>query len=175
MAGMTIILGIDPGSRVTGYGVVSMERNKVVHLASGCIEVADLAFANRLCVIYDALSEVARTYQPMEAAIEKVFMSRNVDSALKLGQARGVAIVAMAKLEIPVHEYSPNEIKQAIVGRGHADKTQVQQMVKTLLSLAEVPRADAADALAIAMCHGHTRQGLLAVRSARGTRAGRYL
>ncbi len=175
MAGMTIIIGIDPGSRVTGYGVVSMERNKVVHLASGCIEVADLAFERRLCVIYDALSEVARTYQPMEAAIEKVFMSRNVDSALKLGQARGVAIVAMAKLEIPVHEYSPNEIKQAIVGRGHADKAQVQQMVKTLLSLAEVPRADAADALAIAMCHGHTRQGLLAVRSARGTRAGRYL
>lgn len=173
--GLTIILGIDPGSRVTGYGVVRMERNTSVHLASGCIEVGDLAFERRLCVIFDALTEVARTYQPQEAAIEKVFMSRNVDSALKLGQARGVAIVAIAKLEIPVHEYSPNEIKQAIVGRGHADKTQVQQMVKTLLSLAQVPRVDAADALAIAMCHGHTRQGLQAVRRALGTRAGRYL
>lgn len=153
--------------------MVSMQRHQAVHLASGCIEVGDLAFERRLCAIFDALTDVARTYQPEEAAIEKVFMNRNVDSALKLGQARGAAIVAIARLDIPVHEYSPNAIKQAIVGRGHADKIQVQHMVKALLSLAAAPRADAADALAIAMCHGHTRQGLLAVRSARG-RAGLY-
>lgn len=158
---------------MTGYGVVSMQRHQAVYLASGCIEVGDLVFERRLCVIFDALTEVARTYRPAEAAIEKVFMNRNVDSALKLGQARGAAIVAIAKLDIPVHEYSPNAIKQAIVGRGHADKVQIQHMVKALLSLAESPRTDAADALAIAMCHGHTQRGLLAVSRVRGAR-GRY-
>ncbi len=171
---MLIILGIDPGSRTTGYGVIRMERREAVHVAHGCIEVADLPFLNRMCVIFDALTEIIRTYQPQEAAIEKVFMSRNVDSALKLGQARGAALVAAGKAALALHEYSPNEIKQAIVGRGHADKAQVQHMVKTLLALPEIPRPDAADALAIAMCHGHTQQGLTAVRVAQGASRGRY-
>lgn len=172
---MTLILGIDPGSRVTGYGVISMERRQAVHVTHGCIEVGELPFAERLCRIFDALGEILNAHHPREAAIEKVFMNRNVESALKLGQARGAALVAVAKAGLAVHEYSPNEIKQAIVGRGHADKAQIQHMVKALLALTEVPRADAADALAIAMCHGHTRQGLLAVQGSRRARAGRYL
>lgn len=172
---MSIILGVDPGSRVTGFGVVRMVRHQPTHLAHGCIEVGELPFEQRLCTIFDALSEVIQRWHPEEAAVEKVFMNRNVDSALKLGQARGAALVALAKRGVQVHEYSPNEIKLAIVGRGHAEKTQIQHMVKTLLSLAEKPRTDAADALAIALCHGQTRQGLQAIRGARRARAGRYL
>ncbi|MGH8597910.1 MAG: crossover junction endodeoxyribonuclease RuvC [Gammaproteobacteria bacterium] len=172
---MTVILGVDPGSRITGYGVIAMSRRQAQYLASGCIAVSELAFEARLCAIFDALSDIIREHQPHEAAIEKVFMNRNAESAIKLGQARGAAVVAIAKLAIPVHEYSPNQIKQAIVGRGHAEKSQVQHMVKALLALTTAPAADAADALATALCHGHTRQGLLAVRGARRVRAGRYL
>jgi len=169
---MTVIMGIDPGSRVTGWGVVRMHRRDPEHLAHGCIEVADLPFADRLCAIFDELSALVATWQPEEAAIEKVFINRNVDSALKLGQARGAALVALARGGLPVHEYSPNEIKLAVVGRGHAGKAQIQHMVKTLLQLPTAPVTDAADALAIALCHGQTRQGLAAVAAARG-RAGR--
>lgn len=172
---MSIILGIDPGSRITGYGVVKMERHHPVHLAHGCIEVGELPFAQRLCGIFDALTAVIDEWRPDEAAIEKVFMNRNVDSALKLGQARGAALVALAKHGLEIHEYSPNEIKLAVVGRGHAEKGQIQHMVKTLLALETSPRADAADALGIALCHGQTRQGLQAIRGARRARAGRYL
>lgn len=172
---MIVILGIDPGSRITGYGVIRMHRQQAEHLASGCITVGDLAFDARLCAIFDALTDIINEYQPQEAAVEKVFMNRNADSAIKLGQARGAALVAIAKLAVPVHEYSPNQIKQAVVGRGHAEKSQVQHMVKTLLALPSLPAADAADALATALCHGHTRQSLLAVTGARAGRAGRYL
>lgn len=171
---MTIIIGIDPGSRITGYGVVAMEKARAVHLTSGCIEIAELAFEDRLCVIFDAITAIVREFEPTEAAVEKIFMNRNADSAIKLGQARGAALVALAKQGLAVHEYSPNQIKQAIVGRGHAEKAQVQHMIKALLSLSSAPKADAADALATAMCHGHTQQGLVAVRSARRARAGRY-
>ncbi|MBI2800756.1 MAG: crossover junction endodeoxyribonuclease RuvC [Gammaproteobacteria bacterium] len=171
---MTIIIGIDPGSRITGYGVVAMEKARAVHLTSGCIEIAELAFEARLCVIFDAITAIVREFEPTEAAVEKIFMNRNADSAIKLGQARGAALVALAKQGLAVHEYSPNQIKQAIVGRGHAEKAQVQHMIKALLSLSSAPKADAADALATAMCHGHTQQGLVAVRSARRARAGRY-
>ncbi|MEN9728720.1 MAG: hypothetical protein RL434_3086 [Pseudomonadota bacterium] len=172
---MSIILGIDPGSRITGYGVVRMQRHQPVHLAHGCIEVGELPFAQRLCSIFDALTTIIAEWRPDEAAIEKVFMNRNVDSALKLGQARGAALVALAKSGLEVHEYSPNEIKLAVVGRGHAEKGQIQHMVKTLLALEANPRADAADALGIALCHGQTRQGLQAIKGARRARAGRYL
>lgn len=161
-----VILGIDPGSRITGYGVISMARHKASHLASGCIEVGTLDFADRLCAIFEALTEVITVHQPREAAVEKVFMSRNADSALKLGQARGAALVAIARQGILLHEYSPNQVKQAIVGRGHAEKGQVQHMVRMLLGLSDAPRVDAADALALAMCHAHTRAGQLAVRAA---------
>ncbi|MSR13731.1 MAG: crossover junction endodeoxyribonuclease RuvC [Gammaproteobacteria bacterium] len=171
---MTVILGVDPGSRITGYGVIRMHRHQAEHLTSGCITVGELDFDARLCVIFDALTQVILEFKPEEAAVEKIFMNRNADSAIKLGQARGVAVVAIAKQAVPVHEYSPNQIKQAIVGRGHADKAQIQHMVKTLLSLTKIPAADAADALATALCHGHTRQGLLAVSGVTKARAGRY-
>jgi len=172
---VTVILGIDPGSRTTGYGIVAMERNRGVHLASGCVSVGDLPFDGRLRAIFEGLTAVIREHRPDEVAIEKVFMNRNADSALKLGQARGAAIVAAAVSDLPVHEYSPNEIKLAVVGRGHAEKGQVQHMIKALLALAETPPPDAADALAVALCHGHTRQGLAMVAGARRGRAGRYL
>ena len=168
-----IILGIDPGSRITGFGVIRMGR-RAEYLHCGCITVGDLSFPARLCGIFDGLTAIVQEFAPVEAAIEKVFMNRNVESALKLGQARGAAMVAVAKLGLPVHEYSPNSIKQAIVGRGHADKAQIQHMVKALLNLAEIPPPDAADALAIAICHAHTQQGLAAVATARRARAGRY-
>ncbi|MGD9600511.1 MAG: crossover junction endodeoxyribonuclease RuvC [Gammaproteobacteria bacterium] len=172
---MTLILGIDPGSRITGYGVIRMDRQRATHIAHGCIEVGELPFADRLCRIFDVLGDVLQAHQPAEAAVEKVFVNRNVESALKLGQARGAALVAVAKAGLAVFEYAPNEIKQAIVGRGHADKGQVQHMVRTLLALPESPRTDAADALAIALCHGHTRQGLMAVHGAYRARGGRFL
>ena len=167
---MTIIIGIDPGSRVTGFGVIRMGRQRAEHLHSGCISVGDLPFPDRLCGIFDALTAVVAEFAPTEAAIEKVFVQRNVESALKLGQARGAAMVAVAKLALAVHEYSPNSIKQAVVGRGHADKAQVQHMIKALLGLTKAPPTDAADALAVALCHAHTRQGLAALLAQRGAR-----
>lgn len=156
------ILGIDPGSRVTGYGVVEMQQSKVRYVTSGCIRVAELALPARLKNIFAGLTELVENYQPGEIAIEKVFMSKNPDSAIKLGQARGVAMVACANFDLPVFEYSANEIKQAIVGRGHADKQQIQHMVKALLACEE-KQADAADALATAVCHAHTAAGVAAL------------
>lgn len=161
------ILGIDPGSRITGYGVVAMDGPRAVHLASGCIKVAELDVPNRLRTIFDELSAVIEAHPPDHAVIEKIFMSRNPDSALKLGQARGAAIVACARLDLPVYEYSATQIKQAIVGRGHAGKQQVQHMIKALLCLAKAPAADAADALAAAICHGNTQYGLRGIRQAK--------
>ena len=176
---MTLILGIDPGSRITGYGLVAMEKNRSRHVASGTVTVGELSFDARLRAIFEALTALIREHRPDEVAIEKVFMNRNADSALKLGQARGAAIVAAALCDLAVHEYSPNEIKLAVVGRGHAAKEQVQHMIKALLALDATPAADAADALAVALCHGHTRQSLHAIALAGGvarrTRAGRYL
>ena len=157
---MTTLLGVDPGSRITGYGIIRIERNRAEYVDAGCIQLKDIPLSARLRLIFDQLSAVIRTHHPTEAAVEKVFMNRNADSALKLGQARGAAIVAAAALELAVFEYSPNEIKQAIVGRGHADKAQVQHMVKALLGLSQTPPADAADALAAAICHGHTQIGV---------------
>ncbi len=176
---MTLILGIDPGSRVTGYGLVAMQKHRSRHVASGSVTVGELPFDARLRAIFEALTALIREHRPDEVAIEKVFMNRNADSALKLGQARGAAIVAAALCDLPVHEYSPNEIKLAIVGRGHAAKEQVQHMIKAMLALEATPAAAAADALAVALCHGHTRQSLAAVALAGGAarrgRAGRYL
>jgi crossover junction endodeoxyribonuclease RuvC len=167
------IIGIDPGSRVTGYGVVRMDGPRAVHLDSGCIRVAELGVPERLKQIFDELSAVVTTYQPDHAAIEKIFMSRNADSALKLGQARGTAIVACAQAALPVFEYSATQIKQAIVGHGHAKKQQVQHMIKALLCLQTTPAADAADALATALCHGNTQYGLRGIRVATAVRRGR--
>lgn len=151
---MTIIIGIDPGSRKTGYGLVRVEANCNVHLAHGCLSLNGKTLAERLQQIYAGLRELIQQFQPQEAAIEQVFMHENPNSALKLGQARGAALVAIG---LPVVEYSARAIKQAIVGYGAASKDQVQHMVKRLLNLPAKIQSDAADALAIALCHAHSR------------------
>jgi crossover junction endodeoxyribonuclease RuvC len=168
-----IILGIDPGSVITGYGVIRIDKLKPAYIASGCIRVAGDNIAAKLQQIFHSLREVITQYVPTEIAIEQVFMHRNPGSALKLGQARGGALVAAALDGQPVFEYSAKQIKQAVVGYGAADKVQVQKMVQTLLSLSAVPQADAADALAVALCHTNTRHGLQGISGATGTRHGR--
>lgn len=156
----TRVLGIDPGSRITGFGVVEIHAHGIQYLASGCVRTENATFVERLKTIFEGVAEVVRTYAPTEIAIEKVFVQRNVDSALKLGQARGAALCAGVSQAVPIFEYSPTEIKQALVGRGRAEKLQVQHMVKTLLNLEGSPQADAADALACAICHCHTHYAL---------------
>lgn len=158
---MSIILGIDPGSRITGFGVVKVLGQKTHYIASGCIRVKEGILSDRLNQIFDSISQVIQEYKPDEAAIEQVFMSKNADSALKLGQARGAAMVAMAQHALVVAEYSARQIKQSVVGNGAADKSQVQHMVMSLLSLDKCPQADAADGLAVAICHGHAMQNAL--------------
>jgi len=158
---MSIILGIDPGSRITGFGVVRMQGQKIEYVASGCIKIKDGILSDKLNKIFDCISEVVQEYKPDEAAIEQVFMSKNADSALKLGQARGAAMVAMAQHALQVAEYSARQIKQAVVGTGAADKSQVQHMVTSLLNLSASPQADAADGLAVAICHGHAMKSAL--------------
>lgn len=158
------ILGIDPGSRITGFGVVQVLRNgRIEYIASGCVRVPRGEIAGRLKTVFDGVSEIIRTYQPTVLAIEKVFMAKNADSALKLGQARGAAILAGANQMLDIAEYSALQIKRTAVGKGHAGKQQVQHMVKALLALGTVPKADAADALACAICHAHHAVGLQAL------------
>ncbi len=162
---MNRILGVDPGSRITGYGIIDFDGERSVHVASGCIKTADGELPQRLGMIFTGLAEVIDTYLPQEMAVEKVFLNRNADSALKLGQARGAAVVAGVERALPVFEFTATQIKQSIVGRGHADKGQVQHMVKILLCLRETPPVDAADALAVALCHGHMSTGFAKVAS----------
>lgn len=165
LARLTILLriiGIDPGSLRTGYGIIESDaRGELQHVAHGCLNVAGRPFLERIGAIYRELSQVLAEYRPDTAAIEQVFMARNADSALKLGQARGAALVALLEAALPVEEYTALQIKKASVGAGHADKEQVQSMVRWLLHLDKNPQADAADALACAICHAHharTRQ-----------------
>ena len=154
-------MGIDPGSRITGYGVIDLDGPRSRYVASGCIQTdSSRPLPERLKIIFEGVAGVIREHQPAEAAVEQVFMHRNPDSALKLGQARGAALCAVVMAGLPVSEYAPRAIKQAVVGGGGADKTQVQRMVGLLLNRAEPLSADAADALAVAICHGHTRQTL---------------
>ncbi|MDX1457685.1 MAG: crossover junction endodeoxyribonuclease RuvC [Marinobacter sp.] len=160
---MAIILGVDPGSRITGYGIVRTEGRQLDYLDSGCIRLGDKPLAERLQVIFHSLATLIGQYRPDEFAIEQVFMARNPDSALKLGQARGAAIVSAANSGLPVYEYSARQVKQAVVGKGSADKSQVQHMVQALLGLSRKPQADAADALAIALCHAHMNQSMARV------------
>jgi crossover junction endodeoxyribonuclease RuvC len=155
---MTRILGIDPGSLITGFGVIDIDGAKVRYVASGCVRIGERPLAERLKAIFDGISEIVTSYRPGAMAVEKVFMHRNADSALKLGQARGAAICAGVTQALPMYEYTPAQIKQAIVGKGNASKTQVQHMVKILLNLPVAPPADAADALAVALCHSHVQQ-----------------
>ena len=153
-----IILGIDPGSCITGYGIIQVEGSQLSYLDSGCIKVAKVAFAERLEKIFTGLQNVVQKYTPSEAAIEQVFMHINANAALKLGQARGAALVAAALAKLIVSEYSAKQVKQSVVGYGAANKQQVQHMVRLLLNLDSSPQADAADALAIAICHAQARQ-----------------
>lgn len=173
---MPLILGIDPGSRKTGYGVISVLAGRTEYVASGVIRIPEiLELAERLHLIYRHVGEIIDRYQPQQMAVEQVFMAKNASSALKLGQARGAAIVAGASRALPVHEYAARKVKQAVVGNGAADKWQVQQMIKTLLKLDGCPQEDAADALAVALCHAHTAAHLERVVSARQYRRGRLV
>lgn len=166
---MSIILGIDPGSRLTGFGLIRMNGRKIEYIASGCIRVKEGILADKLNQIFNCISEIVQEYKPDEAAIEQVFMAKNADSALKLGQARGAAMVAMAQHALVVAEYSARQIKQSVVGTGAADKSQVQHMVTSLLKLNAIPQADAADGLAVAICHGHVMQSALFQAGAKKT------
>jgi len=153
-------LGIDPGLRITGFGVIEKTGQKLSYVSSGCIRTPTGELAPRLKSILDGLEEVIESFQPEQVAIEKVFVNVNPQSTLLLGQARGAAICAVVLKNLPVAEYTALQVKQAVVGNGHAAKEQVQDMVQRLLKLDGAPQADAADALACAICHAHGGQGL---------------
>ena len=149
-----IVLGIDPGSRITGYGIVEKSGNRLIHIDNGAIFTDTAAdFPGRLKKIFDGLLEVISQYKPDQVAIENIFFSTNPQSALKLGQARGAAIVAAVHCGLPVAEYTALQVKLAVVGQGRAAKEQVQKMIRVLLTLPETAQEDASDALAIAICH----------------------
>ncbi len=152
------VLGIDPGTITSGYGIVAEEDHKLFHVASGGISPsAKHPFPTRLKKIYEELEKIIDKYKPRIVVVEDLFVSKNIRSALKLGHSRGVAILAAVNAGLPVFEYAPLEVKQAVVGNGKAEKKQVQMMVKALLDLPKVPYpADAADALAAAICHIHS-------------------
>jgi crossover junction endodeoxyribonuclease RuvC len=149
------ILGIDPGSRITGFGVIDETATGYKYIASGCLRIKGDDFPLRLKQIFTGISDVVEEYQPTEVGIEQVFMHKNADSALKLGQARGAAICAVQLFDIPVYEYAARQVKQAVVGKGSADKIQVQQMVKILLAITGELQIDASDALGISICHAN--------------------
>lgn len=160
------ILGVDPGLRVTGFGLIDKTGNKLAYVTSGCIRTDALdSLPKRLGTIYAGLRELVETHQPDQAAVEIVFVNVNPQSTLLLGQARGAAITALVVNNVPVSEYTALQVKQAVVGNGHADKLQVQHMVRRLLSLKGDPSPDAADALACAIAHAHGGQGLGALTS----------
>jgi crossover junction endodeoxyribonuclease RuvC len=161
------ILGIDPGSRVTGFGVLERLDGEVVHVAHGTVRAGpETSVARRLDRLYRALCEVIEAHRPDVASVEQVFVARSARSALVLGQARGVALAALGAAGLPVHEYAPTRIKQSVTGNGRAAKLQVQRVVRRQLGLAATPAADAADALAAALCHAQAgRISVLGVRS----------
>lgn len=172
---MTRILGIDPGSRVTGYGLIETDGKEASYIAAGQLQAGDGELADRLGRIFKGITSIIADYHPDEVAVEQVFMHQNPDSALKLGQARGAAICAAVNVLLPIFEYTPSQIKQAVVGRGNATKSQVQYMIRLLLRLSFEPATDAADALACALCHGHVGPMLVGLAGqVRGRRRGRY-
>lgn len=158
------ILGIDPGSRVTGYGIVDVRGQQVEYVDSGCIRLAEEDMPVRLMMIHQGIEELVRRYRPQEFAIEAIFVHKNPNSALKLGQARGVALCAAVLAGLPVSEYAAKSIKQSVVGKGGADKSQVQYMVKLLLNQTGKIQSDAADALAVALTHAHHLQTVIMQR-----------
>jgi len=164
---MTIILGIDPGSRITGYGIINENRQQLSYIDSGCIRTSEGELSQKLLEIFNGICQLMEKFSPDEVAIEQVFMYQNPSSALKLGHARGVAMVACASHRLNVSEYSAREVKQSVAGYGAAEKDQVKHMVVKLLMLEGSPQADAADALAVAICHSHMKNGLYARRRRR--------
>ena len=170
---MPLILGIDPGSRKCGYGLVSASGSNLQYVACGVIRVETLLFPERLQAIFSNLCDIISEFAPDEAAVEEVFVGKSMSSALKLGHARGVAMVACTSHQLPVYEYAARKVKQALVGSGVADKSQMQQMIKTMLRLSAVPKEDAADALSVAVCHAHTRHTLIKLAGVRHGRRGR--
>lgn len=158
---MAIILGVDPGSRKTGYGVIEAVGDKLRYIDCGVIKLPEASLPERLKIIAEELGNVIHQHCPQMAAVEEVFLSNNASSALKLGQARGAAVVAAVQNDVPVSEYTARQIKQSVVGSGAADKDQVQYMVRLLLKLTFNPKEDAADALAAAICHAHSQQTLI--------------
>ncbi|KAA2214907.1 crossover junction endodeoxyribonuclease RuvC [Teichococcus oryzae] len=158
------LLGLDPGLQHTGWGVVESSGNRLRHIADGVISTTtELSLAERLCQIHRALNALMDLWKPEEAAVEHTYVNKNPGAALKLGQARGVVLLAPALAGLPVAEYQAMEVKRAVVGTGHADKTQVSAMVQRLLPGATLRRADASDALAVAICHAHHRSSRLAL------------
>lgn len=155
---MARVLGIDPGSRVTGYGIIDETSSGFRYIASGCVRVGGEPFAERLKQIFEGIGAVVQEHRPDQLAIEQVFMHKNADSALKLGQARAAAICAVIAHELPVYEYAARQVKQALVGSGSAEKGQVQHMVRILLGLQGDLQTDAGDALGVALCHLHIQQ-----------------
>ena len=165
MASAIRIIGIDPGLRRTGWGVIETLGNSLSYIACGTVtsdERADLA--SRLCQLHEGISAVIHAHRPHEAAVEATFVNKDPVSTLKLGQARGIAMLVPAQAGLPVAEYAPNAVKKSVIGVGHADKVQIQMMVKVLLPKADFKGADAADALAIAICHAHNRGSALLAR-----------
>jgi crossover junction endodeoxyribonuclease RuvC len=167
---MALILGIDPGSRKTGFGIINYVSGRSEYVTSGVIRLPPVGLPERLGVIFESVSELVELHCPQELSIEQVFMAKNAGSALKLGHARGAAIVACVARGMPVAEYSARQIKQSVVGTGAADKAQVQHMVKVLLKLQAEPAEDAADALAAALCHAHTQQSMINLSGAKSVR-----
>jgi crossover junction endodeoxyribonuclease RuvC len=156
------ILGIDPGLRRTGWGVIDIEGNRLIFVGCGSVETSEkMALAERLRIIHEGLAAVLGDFNPREAAVEQTFVNKDGASTLKLGQARGVAMLAPALAGISVAEYAPNQVKKTVVGAGHADKAQIRVMLGVLLPKADPKSADAADALAIAITHAHLRQSAL--------------
>lgn len=170
------ILGIDPGLRITGFGIIEQQAQHLRYVASGCIKTGQQSLPERLKIIIGSLTDIIHQYQPHQVSVEKVFVNVNPQSTLLLGQARGAAICAAVQQELCVAEYTALQIKQSVVGNGHAKKEQVQQMVRYLLKLSDTPGSDAADALACAICHAHSSSGINRLSSYRYTiRNGRLI
>mgnify|MGYP001566189450 FL=1 len=167
---MSLIIGIDPGSRLTGYGIIEKDGQKLKFVDAGTIRTETTEMPERLKRIFAGVERIVKFHGPTEAAVEQIFMAKNPDSALKLGQARGAAIAALVNLDLQVAEYTARQIKQSVVGYGAAEKEQVQMMVMKLLNLSVQPQQDAADALAAAICHAHASGSMskLAVLNALG-------
>jgi crossover junction endodeoxyribonuclease RuvC len=156
------ILGIDPGLRRTGWGIIESEGNRLIHVDCGSIEAREtMPLAERLCFIHDGLVKVLESFRPAEAAVEQTFVNKDGAATLKLGQARGIAMLVPARFGLPVAEYAPNQVKKTVVGAGHADKNQIRVMLGILLPKASPGSADAADALAIAITHAHHRASVM--------------